>query len=157
MFDITIWFMIFGAKRTTPVVWTEIQFKFWHWVPTLQATAAQPGPLFTPFSHFKSTLIWGLRRPPLVKFTYRSFIRLTILAATLHLRYTWDLKMPWPLAFDFVLFRGQLLKMQRAVPISAFSVLATCLASHTTLVYLLENQNQTTGIIQEKEKEKECR
>jgi hypothetical protein len=47
--------------------------------------------------------------------------------------------------------------MQRAVPISAFSVLATCLASHTTLVYLLENQNQTTGIIQEKEKEKECR
>jgi len=32
--DITIWSMMFGAKRTTPVVWTEIQFKFWHWVST---------------------------------------------------------------------------------------------------------------------------
>jgi len=41
--------MKFGAaKRTTPVVWTEIQFKFWHWVSTLQATTPQPGPLFIP-------------------------------------------------------------------------------------------------------------
>ena len=46
--DITRWFMKFGAKRTTPVVWTEIQFKFWHWVSTLQATTPQPGPLFIP-------------------------------------------------------------------------------------------------------------
>ena len=46
--DITRWFMRFGAKRTTPVVWTEIQFKFWHWVSTLQATTPQPGPLFIP-------------------------------------------------------------------------------------------------------------
>ena len=37
--------MKFGAKRTTPVVWTDNQFKFWHGVSTLQATAPQPGPL----------------------------------------------------------------------------------------------------------------
>ena len=46
--DITRWFMKFGAKRTTPVVWTEIQFKFWHWVSTFQATTPQPEPLFIP-------------------------------------------------------------------------------------------------------------
>ena len=43
--DITGWFMKFGAKRTNPVVGTEIQFKFWHWVSTIQATTPQPGPL----------------------------------------------------------------------------------------------------------------
>jgi len=46
--DITRWFMKFGVKRITPVVWTEIQFKFWMWVSTLQATTPQPGPLFIP-------------------------------------------------------------------------------------------------------------
>ena len=44
--DITRWFMKFGAKRTTSVIWTEIQFKFCYWVSTLQATTPQPGPLF---------------------------------------------------------------------------------------------------------------
>ena len=41
-----VWFMKSGAKKTTPVVWTEIQFKVWHWVSTLQATTPRPGPLF---------------------------------------------------------------------------------------------------------------
>jgi hypothetical protein len=49
LIDITRWLMKFGAKRTTPVVWTEIQFKFWHWVSTLQATTPLPGrPIFIP-------------------------------------------------------------------------------------------------------------
>ena len=63
--DITRWFMGFGAKRTTPVVWTEIQFKFWHWVSTLQATTPQPGPLFIPKQEenflYDTKLSWGLK------------------------------------------------------------------------------------------------
>ena len=45
---ITRWFMKFGTKRTNPVIGTEIQFKFLHWVSTLQATTPQPEPLFIP-------------------------------------------------------------------------------------------------------------
>jgi hypothetical protein len=40
--------MKFGAKKTNPVVGTEIKLKFWHWVSTLQATTPQPGPFFVP-------------------------------------------------------------------------------------------------------------
>jgi len=40
--------MKFGTKRTNPVIGTEIQFKFLHWVSTLQATTPQPEPLFIP-------------------------------------------------------------------------------------------------------------
>ena len=39
-------FMKFEAKWTTPVVWAEIQFKFWHWMFTYWATTLYPGPLF---------------------------------------------------------------------------------------------------------------
>ena len=46
--DITRWLVKSWAKRTPPVVWTEIQFKLWHWVSTLQATTPQPEPLFIP-------------------------------------------------------------------------------------------------------------
>jgi len=49
--------MKFGAKRTTPVVWTEIQFKFWHWVSTLQATTPQPGPLFIPKQYRRTSFM----------------------------------------------------------------------------------------------------
>ena len=45
-----------GVKRTTPVVWTEIKFKFWHWVSTLQATTPQPGPLFIPKQDRRTSL-----------------------------------------------------------------------------------------------------
>ena len=40
--DKTRWLMKFKAKMTTPLVWTEIQFKFWHWVSTLQAHYRPP-------------------------------------------------------------------------------------------------------------------
>jgi hypothetical protein len=40
-------FMKFEAKWTTPVVWAEILFKFWHWMFTYRATTLYPGPLFT--------------------------------------------------------------------------------------------------------------
>ena len=40
--DKTRWLMKFKAKMTTPLVWTEIQFKFWHWVSILQAHYRPP-------------------------------------------------------------------------------------------------------------------
>ena len=46
--NITRCFMKFAAKWTTPVVWAEIQFKFWHWMFTYWATTLYLGPLFTP-------------------------------------------------------------------------------------------------------------
>ena len=36
LINITRWSTKFGVNWTTPVVLAEIQFKFWHWVPTLQ-------------------------------------------------------------------------------------------------------------------------
>ena len=39
---------------TNPVVWAEIQFKFWHWMFTYWATTLYPGPLFTS-KHDRST------------------------------------------------------------------------------------------------------
>jgi len=53
--------MKFGAKRTTPVVWTEIQFKSWHWVSTSQATTPQPGPLFISKQQVMTKSSWGLK------------------------------------------------------------------------------------------------
>ena len=51
---ITRCFMKFEAKWTTPVVWAEIQFKFWHLMFTYRATTLYPGPLFTS-KHDRST------------------------------------------------------------------------------------------------------
>ena len=52
--NITRCFMEFEAKRTTPVVWAEIELKFWHWMFTYWATTLYPGPLFTS-KHDRST------------------------------------------------------------------------------------------------------
>ena len=54
LINITKCFMKFEAKWTTPVVWAEIQFKFWHWMFTYWATTLYPGPLFTS-KHDRST------------------------------------------------------------------------------------------------------
>jgi len=45
--NITRCFMKFEARWTTPVVWAEIQFKYWHWMFTYWATTLYPRPLFT--------------------------------------------------------------------------------------------------------------
>ena len=70
-------FMKFEAKWTTPVVWAEIQLKYWHWMFTYWAATLYPGPLFTSehnrITSFKTRNRLTYWKPDLVELCFPPF------------------------------------------------------------------------------------
>ena len=100
--NITRCFMQFEAKWTTPVVWAEIQFKFWHWMFTYWATTLYLGPLFTP-KHDRSISFMIRNRltcwkPDLVDFGFPPFLAPLLLIFSKGNGPKWD---TWPTTAPF--------------------------------------------------------